>query len=214
MNRYALGILILMVCSSCAVYRYDVLDSNMPGTPKAPFTLEDDTLRLSYSFPNGLLTLNIFNKSEDPLYVDWSRSAKIADGVSASYDVTESPVSFIPPGAGMTRPLFSIADNSPVENNPLDVQRYTRESSPVKFRSFLMLSFDQDFYEPFTMDHTFWLAERHESKEPDYTMHQKPNIISGSVPTKTGSATAGVFVVLASIPVVWIWHQLNYPEEY
>jgi hypothetical protein len=213
MNRYALGIILLSACSSCVVYRYDVLDSNIAGKADHPFTFEDDTLRLNYSFPNGVATVQIFNKSVDPLYVDWSRSSRITDGISTSYDVDESPISFIPPGSGLTRPLFSVIDSSPVENGKTIEYRYTRESSPLTFRSYLMLSFDHDFYEPFAMDHAFWLAQRRQTREPRYTK-QKENTYSNKVMTKGGGEAASVLGVLCAIPIVWVWHQLNYAEEY
>lgn len=212
MNRYALGIIILTICSSCSLYRYDILDSNIRSKPNAPFTFEDDTLKLSYSFPNGNANVEIFNKSDFPLYVDWSRSARIADGVSSSYDVADSPISFIPPGSRLVRPLFSVVDHTPVENKPVELQ-YTRESSPLKFRSYLMLSFDQDFYESFTMDHTFWLAERRETREPVY-VKPAPNTYTSSVITKGGSGVASVLGVMVAIPIVWIWHEVTYVDGY
>jgi len=92
MNRYAMGILILATCSSCSVYQYNVLSSDMKGADNKPFVVTNDTLEIRYSFSDGSTHINIFNKSTKPLYLDWSRSAMIADGNSYPYWLDQSAV--------------------------------------------------------------------------------------------------------------------------
>lgn len=233
MNHYILGSLILAVCSSCSVYQYNVLESDIPGNADEPFTMENDTLRLRYSFPKGQATIEILNKSKNPLYIDWSRSAMIVDGKSSQYWTDQStvelttreykaqlsrnlsyttgvishtsPITFIPPNAEVTHAPFNILYQSqPAVRYKRDEQEYTSESSPLKFRSYLFLSFDQDFTHPITPDHTFWLSERRQTTEP-IPFKPRQNSYSGSVLTKGGGAVIGVLAVIAAIPLVALY---------
>ncbi len=52
------------------------------------FVQENDTVRISYRFwgENAPVTITIYNKLDEPLYVDWGRSALIIDDVATTYD--------------------------------------------------------------------------------------------------------------------------------
>lgn len=176
MKVHALGILILVTCSSCAVYQQNLLRSNINGDAKDPFRLENDTLMLRYSFHDGICTIDIYNKSYVPLYIDWSRCVRIVDGYAHAYwneqiNWDTKPVSFIPPNSRIVNMPFNIRALMPpvvpeVNGNTTVTIRYLPHESPLQFRSYLLLSYDPYFEETFSYDHEFWLAATTQSRQP------------------------------------------------
>lgn len=75
---------------SCSSYYYSTLsssdregDENM----KEGFIQENDTVRISYNFygENAPVSITIYNKLNEPLFVDWTRSSLIIDDEATSY---------------------------------------------------------------------------------------------------------------------------------
>ncbi len=58
-------------------YQYATLSSNLPENSLSEFIHETDTLTITYSFngENCPVRISIKNKLDEPLYVDWKRSA-------------------------------------------------------------------------------------------------------------------------------------------
>lgn len=86
----AIAVLVLSM-SGCSSYYYSMLDSNDPvgeKSVKGDFVQENDSVRVTYSFwgENAPIRITIYNKMDEPLYVDWERSALIIDDVAVSYD--------------------------------------------------------------------------------------------------------------------------------
>ncbi|GGB04668.1 hypothetical protein [Puia dinghuensis] len=130
MRRFTLLTLLLASLFGCNTYQYLTLDSSqIPKTDKHSFSWENDTMRLTYAFmgKGGNMNLIIFNKSSQPIYINWKKSALIRDEHSfslfdphASFTGTEtgkyvreingvfvvpSGMDFIPPGTGITKDL-------------------------------------------------------------------------------------------------------------
>ena len=87
MKNYILLILLALSFGSCSTYQYITLDS--PQTQKndrKEFVWENDSLKLVYNFhgEGGPLNLTVYNKLNEPLYVNWKKSALIRDGQSIS----------------------------------------------------------------------------------------------------------------------------------
>lgn len=225
MSRLATAILVLTVCSSCTVYQYNTLRSDIRGKEKEPFTFENDTLQIRYSFHQGNANIEIFNNSPIPLYIDWSRSSLIMNGDARPYwtntstvDLTttqyrtlidrpvsyttgtvtnESPISFIPPNTRILNAPFSLAGRlQPPENSKPVIQQFTPETSPLKFSSYLWLSFDQTFDGAWAMKHTFWLAERRQSAELLPLKSNQHDVYFISELTKGGSIFVGVLALM------------------
>ncbi|HEY3372508.1 MAG TPA: hypothetical protein VGK10_16755 [Prolixibacteraceae bacterium] len=80
------GIASAVIFSSCTLYQHVKLEGNIPLTKKSEFLLENDSMRIIYSFngQSGPIHLTIFNKSDKPFYVDWEKSALIMNGESFS----------------------------------------------------------------------------------------------------------------------------------
>ncbi|HZY80529.1 MAG TPA: hypothetical protein VFE50_13470 [Cyclobacteriaceae bacterium] len=201
MDRFLPAILILAVCSSCQIYQTNLLKSDISGTDKEPFTFENDTLRVSYSFNDRSARIKIFNKSDNPLYIDWTRSSVIKGGAAEPYwtEGEETPLEFIPPRSGIEKVPFVLPDV--IDSAFTGTKNYTRESSPMKFRSYMLFSFYQDFYRSFSLDHEFWLATTVQSKQPA-AASTKPYIYNSSRLTEGGNFAVG-FVVIG-VPLVLI----------
>lgn len=90
MTKYSPILLFLVIyLSGCSVYQYATLDGTIPKDGDNQLVLENDTLKLMYSF-NGYdcqASVQIFNKLDVPLYLDWKRSAYIVtDKAIPSWD--------------------------------------------------------------------------------------------------------------------------------
>lgn len=89
MNRlfYLFGLTLLF--SSCSTYYISKLNS--PDLNKneetGVFVFENDSMRVAYNFfgENAPVTIDVYNKLDEPLYIDWQRSALIVDDQATSY---------------------------------------------------------------------------------------------------------------------------------
>src|ERR1700754_91777 len=79
----------MALLSSCSTYQMSTLSStNTTHDEKTGvFKLENDSVKILYSFSgkNAPIQLSIYNKLNEPMYVDWERSALIVDDKSSSY---------------------------------------------------------------------------------------------------------------------------------
>ena len=87
MQHFLLFVLIIFSLSSCTTYQYITLASDdVPKNEKKEFLWENDTTKISYQFSGegGLMTIAFFNKTSQPLYVNWKKSALINEGKTVS----------------------------------------------------------------------------------------------------------------------------------
>ena len=93
MPKLLLPILALLFFSSCVTYQYFTVDSSqLPKDDQRSFVVENDTMRLSYSFggAGGPLTITVFNKTNQALFINWNKSALICNDQSFSLAQTNS----------------------------------------------------------------------------------------------------------------------------
>lgn len=82
----------IFLLSSCAsTYFYSTIKSlndDTFQTEDGDFITENDSLLVAYWFNgrNAPIYINVYNKSETPLYVDWTKSSIIVDDVASSYN--------------------------------------------------------------------------------------------------------------------------------
>jgi hypothetical protein len=190
----------------CSKFQYASLQSDLPKTLGSAI-LENDTVKITYSFKgkNCPVRIQVANKSNKPVYIDWKKSALIINDQRLSYweDKTllntstighevqwsktisssgstttgelfkKEQISFIPPKSFITATPVT-AKNNFFELPKSGVQvtltstdppgmglshSFVKENSPMKFRSYLTLSFDQGFDHPFYYDNQFWVSE-------------------------------------------------------
>lgn len=87
MRHYLLAAVFLLSLTACSTYQYMTLDSpQLRKNDKNQLILENDTLRLTYNFQGkgGPISINIYNKSDQPLFVNWKKSALIRNEQSIS----------------------------------------------------------------------------------------------------------------------------------
>jgi hypothetical protein len=87
MRHLILSAALLLTLSACSTYQYMTIDSQqLKKTPQNQFSLENDTLRLTYNIngKGGLLTISIYNKTDQPLFVNWKKSALIRNQQTTS----------------------------------------------------------------------------------------------------------------------------------
>lgn len=89
MNRLFYPVLALFLLSSCSTYYISKLNSLdlAKNEETGAFLFENDSLRIGYSFfgENAPVQIDVFNKLDEPLYIDWQRSALIVDDQATSY---------------------------------------------------------------------------------------------------------------------------------
>ncbi|GAA4796920.1 hypothetical protein GCM10023231_26760 [Olivibacter ginsenosidimutans] len=89
MNKIFTLCLLTLFLSSCSTYY--VSKVNSLDTKKNPetgaFSIENDSLMITYSFfgENAPINIDVYNKLNEPLYIDWERSALIVDQYATSY---------------------------------------------------------------------------------------------------------------------------------
>ncbi|MCT4588242.1 MAG: hypothetical protein N4A71_10500 [Carboxylicivirga sp.] len=72
----------IVLFSSCSSYQFATLKSDLEQPFSDGFIYENDTIQLHYAF-NGLncpLQLSIYNKLNQPIYIDYNRSSLIING--------------------------------------------------------------------------------------------------------------------------------------
>ena len=79
----------LFSCTSTRYYYSEVNTENKKThkTEEGDFIIENDTVSTTYTFNggNGLVTISIYNKTDQPMYIDWKRSALILNDLAFSY---------------------------------------------------------------------------------------------------------------------------------
>lgn len=103
---FVLSVVVLFGMSSCSSYYYSVLESNDAVVEKnvdKDFIIENDSLIISYCFygEDAPVSITVYNKMDEPLFVDWQRSALIIDDVATSYYQEKVPVQ------GQTESVYS-----------------------------------------------------------------------------------------------------------
>ncbi|WP_068473932.1 hypothetical protein [Saccharicrinis aurantiacus] len=83
-NILLIASLILISFTACTSFQFTSLQSNLLNLDSNYFLYQDDTLEVKYSFAgrNCPLQLTIYNKSDDPIFINWEQSAVIINGQS------------------------------------------------------------------------------------------------------------------------------------
>lgn len=87
---------IVFLFTSCSTYQYMTVNGkNIAANDKHEFIMENDSVRVKYNF-NGKdapVNVEVLNKLDKPVYVDWGRSALIINGKAISYMPSSVPIS-------------------------------------------------------------------------------------------------------------------------
>lgn len=89
--RYLAILIAILIFSSCSsTYFFATLDTSNEYVEKVEngdFLLETDSLWVAYCFKGegAPIQITAFNKTDEPLYIDWNRSALIIDNIAMTY---------------------------------------------------------------------------------------------------------------------------------
>lgn len=87
MRAFLLIALASILLCSCGSYQYLTLSSSqLHQNDKKEFVWQNDTVKIVYNFhgKNGPINLVVYNKTDQPMFIKWKRSALIRDGHSIS----------------------------------------------------------------------------------------------------------------------------------
>lgn len=86
-KRFFLWLTLVVLASGCSHYQYVSLSSTMDTSEMNEFLFENDTLAVIYQFDgyNCPVKIHIYNKMQEPLYIDWGKSAAIVNGERVVY---------------------------------------------------------------------------------------------------------------------------------
>jgi hypothetical protein len=89
LQSIALALCCCLSITSCSKYQLNVISStNGPKNQQTgDFEFENDSVKIAYSFygPDAPVTVNVQNKLDKPIYIDWQKSAMVIDGKAVSY---------------------------------------------------------------------------------------------------------------------------------
>lgn len=88
-TRLLPAIVLALLMSSCARYQISTISStSIPQTAEdGSFVMENDSVKIAYSFAgkNAPVSIYVYNKLNEPLYIDWQRSALVYNDSAISY---------------------------------------------------------------------------------------------------------------------------------
>ena len=198
--------LLTVVISSCSHYQYVTISALDAGrNANQEFVEENDSVRIQYSFygPDAPINLLVENKTDVPIYIDWSRSALIINDKAISYvanvalieDVFNNGfassgsvyamatlpenLSFIPPRSYINKSPMSVTNQLMVvpdsvfrtermtlyDGSIVKVKHafFTEESSPLRFKSYLTMTFGDQNNKTVAYQCSFFISEVYDS---------------------------------------------------
>ncbi|MDH6534243.1 hypothetical protein D0T51_06480 [Parabacteroides sp. 52] len=176
---------LLLSLSGCTSYYYSILDSTdrnhlISRNNTGEFIQENDSVRISYNFygEDAPIHITIYNKLEEPVYIDWTRSAIIIDEVATSYYEGIAPIQgdtyiYNNPATSSSQGSFSggiafphginvIPPQARIENTPLTLSNLPFKQIPKK--EFTKTSFPVEDSKQLTI----YLKEYTEADSPLY----------------------------------------------
>src|ERR1700761_1165781 len=79
----------MLLVTSCSKYQINLVSSSNISKDQetGQFKMENDSVKITYSFlgSNTAMQLDVFNKLNEPLYIDWGRSSLIVDNKAYNY---------------------------------------------------------------------------------------------------------------------------------
>lgn len=204
--RFCIVCSFLLLAVGCTPYHFFTIKSYDLPPDASALVVDNDTLQITYALipvnglDNGLL-INVQNKSESPIFVDWSQSAVIIGNTTLyPFDVTGVAQTMAGSQVGNTR---FIPPRSSLQSIPIPIQaatysaearkkfkkeivktqlgttavqslQFTPENSPIRFRSYLTFYSEKAPKIPMRMEHSFWASEVVTSTDDQLFEHLSP----------------------------------------
>jgi hypothetical protein len=181
-----------MFLSGCSQYQYVFVKSRLSQNENKEYFTENDTLQIKYTFKgeNFPITLTIYNKLNQPLYIDWSRSVVVINNIQtegAFYH--DGLANFIAPLSYVISTSNNLKDQF-IEHRPEDSLTYVaifgggskakkysydEQTTPLFFRNILAISPNEDYSLPTFYDYSFWVSDIVQSAEAPSEITYSPS---------------------------------------
>jgi len=189
----------LIIPAGCARYQYMSVNSHLFQNDNKEFIRENDTVILKYSFSgqNFPLTLTIFNKLPQPVYIDLERTLLVVNNAQVNgpfYNDTQT--SFIAPLS------YTTLISNPLKDKFVKLDRqdsliyhssrnslgrnysFNEETTPLFFRVILALSPYENYSNPTFYDYSFWISDITQSYvNPNFSRYKQSNTFYIKKPT-------------------------------
>ena len=175
----------MIILSSCSKYQYISINSNLTQNDKREFISENDTVKVTYTFQGEAcpMKVEIYNKLQKPLYIDWSKSYLIIDTDRVNNPFNhEGTFSYIDPHSDIVLSGILVQNRFiptcrhdslatvtiSTKNGTTEVIRhsYTPETTPLYLRCCLSISTNEDALVPVHIDDQFWVSDIKKSLTP------------------------------------------------
>jgi hypothetical protein len=179
----------ILILSGCSRYQYISISSHLDQNDKKEFVNENDTVSIKYSFTgeNFPLTITLYNKLHQPLYIDLQRSTVVINNVQVNGPFyNENQISFIAPLSYATLKSNPLK-NQLIELSPQDSLKnqhrtnlginysFGEETTPLFFRVILALTTDENYSNPTFFDYSFWVSDVLQSMSSPKSISYKPS---------------------------------------
>jgi len=207
MARILLLLFFVVALSGCAKFQYVFVDSHLYHDDDNAFVAENDTVMIKYSFEREWLPFKLFivNKTNIPIYIDWSNSSVIInDTEDSSLFDPEYRINMINPRSAITLysdpilyDFFKPDINDPHARVTLtggDMKgvrfTYDENSSPLVFTNILALSVHNDLSSPAYYENSFWVSDIIKSNRGPDSYVYRPKENQTYLQKETGFTTA------------------------
>lgn len=185
-----LSLLFLVLLLSCtnSIYHVASLRSEQVKPVENDFVFENEHLRVVYNLweEGGRMRFLVYNKTDQPLYIDWSKSFMVRNGTKTKYTqlpplpkrVSADTVHYVYRNAIMepyrmtaradrlaeipSQTYVAIAD-FPIQQVVLNAKTkekeftYTKENSPLRVGQQVAYSFNKNLTDLHLVEHAFWV---------------------------------------------------------
>jgi hypothetical protein len=200
----------------CSRYQIISINSDLYQNENKEFVTENDTAMLKYSFSgeNFPITVSIYNKLQRPIYIDFGRSAVVINNLQINSPFyREGQIDFIAPLSYVTLTSNPLKDqfinvNPPASSESPSItadkgknHSFTKETTPLYFRSILAITTQEDYTYPTFFDYSFWVSDINQTMEsPSSTLNNPPNQFF--IREKTGFGKSFGWIVLTALIII------------
>ncbi|MFD2921974.1 hypothetical protein ACFS6H_19800 [Terrimonas rubra] len=171
--RFLTTLLFIFSLASCYPSQVFKTASNNVFLKGNSCVFENDSVKIEYNLwaERGVVSFELYNKLNTPLYIDWKTSAYITSNRSLNYwqdetvkttitdnslflnsnsksvskSVKYDRVSIIPPLSVISKSTYNILPKEYHKKTKYSVGHYKPDNTPISFRSYLAISSSEDF---------------------------------------------------------------------
>jgi hypothetical protein len=169
-------------------------------------------IKYSFTGEDFPITLTIFNKLNQPLYIDWNRSVVVINNLQVNGPFYhESQANFIAPLASvivtsnkLRNEFIKVEPNDPgikfsfPDGGPTGIKYgFDEKTTPLFFRNIIALTTNEDYSIPTFFDYSFWVSDIIETSAGSSPMPYLPlNRFYIRKTTAAGSVLGGAAVII------------------